>query len=194
MTALEFVDVVRKELDYFDTVLPNVTPEETDYLQREQKAVQKQYQDEVAAKRPHAPSDARMTALANRRLYRVWLARKDLADAITSVNGIYDPKTATQLWSDQRTTVMPLTNLFRRDQPDTLNRMLRAAYYVDQAVGTLRDFYDFETYQRVPLLSPEQNQKFYALMLMVSNDLRDAMQCQLAHVVLDPPVRTGLVP
>jgi hypothetical protein len=120
----------------------------------------------------------------------VWAARQDLAEAIASVSGIYNPQQAYKEWTDGKTTVSPPVNIFGREQADTLNRMLRASYYIDKSAGTLRDLLMVEQFRRGQVLTIDQFQGLYGRVILLSFDLQQAMQCQLAHVVLDQPVRT----
>jgi hypothetical protein len=185
-TAQESVDRVRKDLDYIDTVLPNVPPEESEYLQRENDAVDKLYRAEEAAKASNGPSSARWSALTKRPLFNVWKARKDLAKAITSVDGIYDPQKARKEWEDAKTTVSPARVSFRREQPDTLLRMLDAANYVESAVVSLHEM------PAPSGFAADQYLTFIFRVSSVSGSLRWAMKCQLAHVVFDQPVRNDV--
>jgi len=142
-TAQESVDRVRKDLDYIDTVLPNVPPEESEYLQRENDAVDKLYRAEEAAK-------------------------------------------ASNEWEDAKTTVSPARVSFRREQPDTLLRMLDAANYVESAVVSLHEM------PAPSGFAADQYLTFIFRVSSVSGSLRWAMKCQLAHVVFDQPVRNDV--
>jgi hypothetical protein len=184
VSAEDYIDTLRRGLDYVDTVLPNVPPEEAVYLAREREAVSRLSDIETKDKASHAPSNRRMDALSHRPMYYLWGARKDLADAVTSADGIYDPARVNQAFVDRKTKVN-LWDPFRRPKVDTLYRMLSASQYLDSAVRSLQEFDSNGGYR---LFGSEQEyQRFYGATLLLQFDLKMAMGCQLAHVVLDAP-------
>jgi len=188
MSISDSMRLLHKSLDYLDTALPNVTPEETSYLDREDKAVSALYQEESTSKsQNHAASTARYPALQNRRLYRAWMARKALSNAILSVQAINDLEGA--LKTDMKNpapTVLP-SNLFRREKADTLYRMQSALYNLSDAQGSLREFILSEAYRPQSVLTGDQPLKVAGSAYGAMNYLAQAMHCQLAHLVLDPP-------
>lgn len=175
-------------LAYIDTALPNLTPEEASYLEREDRAADVLYQEESTSKNAsHAASSARYMALQNRRLYRLWLARKALSRAILSAQAIDDEKGASKEFMEHPpATVLP-TDLFRREKADALYRMQSALYNLSDAQGSLREFMLSEAYRPASALTGDQGQKVAASAYLVMTYLTQAMNCQLAHLVLDPP-------
>jgi hypothetical protein len=189
LSVSDSMQALHKSLSYLDTALPNLTPEEAAYLEREDKAAYALYQDESTSKVPnHAGSNARYGALANRRLYRVWIARKALARAILSVQAIDDLQGAYKAFAERPSinTVLP-SEMFRREKADVLYRMQSAVNNLSDAQGALREFMLSEGYRPAGVLTTDQSEKVVGSSGLVMFDLAQAMNCQLAHLALDPP-------
>lgn len=161
-------------LDQIDAILPTVPPEEIHDLDHEERSIR--------ALGDGKGTEERRTALENRRMYRLWKARRDLADAMTSVDQVTGNKRKREGGSG---FVLPPSVIYDRPGANRLATMLNASVDIDYAAGSLRELLISQAYRQNSLLTKAQVAQLYAQTLQLSVDLRDAMQCQFAHVVLD---------
>jgi hypothetical protein len=187
-SAAQDVKDVQGILSAIDSTLPNIPPEESAYLKKESKDIDQAFSDESVTKSSHVRSDTRMTLLMNRRLYRVWLVRKDLPDAIDYVRGIYGWESLRKelLESPAKLPGYPVMPAFRRERADLLLRMISAIDQVSRVNVRLNELLTAEEYHTDHLLTDEQIGTLSATSSAMIAYLQFAMECELAHVVLDP--------
>jgi hypothetical protein len=175
--VVESLKFLTDALDEIDTILPNVPPEESSYLDREDRSIN------TLKKTDQPAAQARFSGLVRRRLYWAWKARRELADAMISVDYItgahrkHDPPGSG--------LVLPPYMGYWRKGPDTLATMINAIQYMNFAAGNLREFLMSEDYRQDKLLTAQETQRIWMDLFSLDDDLRVAMQCQLAHIVLD---------
>jgi hypothetical protein len=153
-------------LDFASTVLPNVPPEESKYLQAETDAAYKLQPTN------EAQSNARYAGLEKRPLYQVWVVRRSLTAAQDSIAAITNnDSSASAIYK-------------KSPEAEKLNRALRAETY---AVNYSRAMTRFLTLQeRSPngvMLTADQYSGLWGGVYSLPEDIGYYMDCKLAKVM-----------
>jgi hypothetical protein len=87
---------IGQSLAHIGSVLPNVSPEESKYLEAESASVQLAYSEENAARRNHQVSGRRYADLISRPFYYLWKVRQNLQLAVEMTDAIVDAHARTK--------------------------------------------------------------------------------------------------
>lgn len=159
-------------LDYADQSLPNIPPEEAQYLAAESSAIRGAYRVERRSKKPsYDQINQRSHNLRNRPLYHAWVVRQDLVRAQKAVITIIasQPKFG---------ATYP-----NKPEVENLDRTLAAMPVVNWYQQSMQEFLTRLEFTKSGIVSDNQRLQIYDNLLLMTSALQDYARCKLARIM-----------
>lgn len=162
-----------------DRQLPNIPPEEADYLQREDTALLPQPAS--------ATKMSRYAALVSRPLYYAWKARRAFDRANIAVKAVYDPDhIPSGDWGSLQTLGVQLVpNPLRDEKADRIYRFIVSVAPVADAAAEITDFLNRDAWNANHLMTEQQRADVRLKIFAVPHYLEATLSCHFVSYVLD---------
>jgi len=179
----DLLGAIKSTLVFIGGTLPNIPPEEETYLAAEAQATNALAPGAEQSPEATELRHRRQNKLAQRRLYYVWMVRRDLPEALLGLDFIVsDPAARMKAWfADKAPQFYFGIEWFSEPEAEKLQLAIDEKRVLDKISRNLFELLIREEAHRAdPILTVEQHSRLYGTNLLLSDDILRYMSCKLA--------------